>query len=90
VSAASAEPVEAEQARAALLAALRAADGPLADACAALDPGQAQRLRIALSASEPGVKTCLAMARGLSHCGNPALVRCVEGWLGRGRCSDAP
>jgi hypothetical protein len=30
------------------------------------------------------------MARGLPHCGNPALVRCVEGWLGRGACTDAP
>jgi hypothetical protein len=83
-------PASAGLAESALRVALCEPDAALTVACAALDPGQAQRLRIALSASEPGAKTCLAMARGLPHCGNPALVRCVEGWLGRGACTDAP
>jgi hypothetical protein len=91
VSAASAEPVDAARARAALLAALSAADGPLGDALASLDPEQRQRLSGRFSAPDLPVKTCEAPKRGMDRCGRPgAMMRCMEDFIGRGRCSDAP
>jgi hypothetical protein len=99
VSYTSAEQTDAAMARTALREALRAADGPLGDATAALDPGERARLSAALRRSEtyaeapplPEPKTCQAPLRGMDRCGKPgAMMRCMEKFLGRDRCSDAP
>lgn len=62
---------------------------------ASLDPAERERLRIALSASDPpelAVKTCQAPRRGMDRCGRPpgGMAVCIEGILGRGACADAP
>ena len=93
------EPVDARLAQDGLRAALRAADGPLGDAIASLDPGERARLSGALRAADPyaeappmpAAKTCQAPLRGMDRCGRPgAMGRCMEAVLLRGRCSDAP
>lgn len=99
MSATSAEPVDARLAKDALERALSAADGPLGDAIAALDPGARVRLSAALRAANPyepapdlaDAKTCRAPLRGMDRCGKPgAMQRCMEKFLGRDRCADAP
>lgn len=54
MSATSAEPCDARIARDCLRAALIVADGPLGDACAALDASEVERLEIALRAAKGG------------------------------------
>lgn len=91
--------MDAEGAKWALERALSATDAVLAVAAAALDPDAAERLSGALRAAKPyepapelpPAKTCQAPLRGMDRCGRPgAMMRCMEGVLLRGRCSDAP
>jgi hypothetical protein len=93
------EPVDARLAQDGLRAALAVPDGPLGDALASLDPSERKRLGERLRAAEPyepappmpGPKTCQAPLRGMDRCGRPgAMMRCLEGVLLRGRCTDAP
>lgn len=93
------EPVDARLAQDGLRAALAVPDGPLGDALASLDPDERKRLGGLLRAANPyepappmpGPKTCQAPLRGMDRCGKPgAMQRCMEKFLGRGRCQDAP
>jgi hypothetical protein len=83
----SAEQTGAALAKSALRVALCEDDGSLALACGALDPGERKRLSRALSAADPrNAKTCTGPDRGFPRCTG----RCMEDFLGRGRCVDGP